>query len=329
MTPPPRHSLFATCPDAIGIRHSRSAFTMVELVVVIAIILIIVGLAAPAATTMWAQQKQAQTENAIQGLLMTARARALQADGVESGFLAYMDEQGNQHLAPIEKAVATAAEVETLALQLNLDVGQARTAADLAFQDVFIICDEPDQILPAPMRIVPRYVVDGEPTGSNVTYLGFADEELTDNDFNAVAKDQAQRHRNFFTLIFSTDGELLVNRNVLIKDENSNSAKDSLGDRTELHVAPEVAQYFSRVSGQPLEIDPTGSGILVDNLIADPNGDVAINFASVDGLLVYDDSSFKGLAAAEKRPFLVGTGRPIYVGRYTGALVRGPVGQAP
>jgi hypothetical protein len=55
----------------------------------------------------------------------------------------------------------------------------------------------------------------------------------------------------------------------------------------------------------------------------------ALNFTTVDGLLVYDDASFQQQPLDQKRSFLVRTGRPIYVSRYTGTVVRGPLGDTP
>ena len=57
-------------------------------------------------------------------------------------------------------------------------------------------------------------------------------------------------------------------------------------------------------------------------------GEVAINFPSVDGLLVYDNSVFRSLDLAEdKRDYLLESAQPFYVNRYTGAIIRGPRGE--
>ena len=63
-------------------------------------------------------------------------------------------------------------------------------------------------------------------------------------------------------------------------------------------------------------------------LIVDPDDDkVALNFASVDGLLVYDDSLLAGIPATEQRTVLLRTAQPLYVSRWTGVVIRGPVGE--
>jgi len=280
------------------------------MVVVVAIILVILGLVLPAASTLWGQRKTAQADNAIQGLLMTARAKAMRADGVETGFLAFVDGEGNQHLVTIEQH------------RDNIHYP--------AWQNVFVITGQPDQVLPTPIRAVPRYVVI-EPGQGQEEWEVFRGEELANNDFNNLPKDQdqTQRHRNFFTLVFSTDGQLIQNRDVLIQD--ADAEENRFGDRTGLHVGPggskppTTTKFYLR-DGNEQDIDPTGDGIAIPFLVTDDQ-DVAINFPSIDGLLVYDDSVFNDLTVPEKRSFVLQRGRPLYVSRWTGAVIRGPVGE--
>ena len=186
------------CAGSSAYAETGRAFTLIEMVVVITIILIIVGLVLPAASTLWGERKLAQTVNAVQGLLMTSRADATATDGVESGFLSFVDDDGTQHLVAIEQS--------------------RENIANLAWQNVFVISDDPDQLLPAPMRVVPRYVV--EEPGAPPDPETFSGLELANNDFRDKPDDvdEPQRHRNFFTVVFTTDGHLLVNRDVLIYD---------------------------------------------------------------------------------------------------------------
>ena len=335
--------------SAFRIPHSPrcGAFTMVEMVVVVAIIVILVTLVAPAASTLWAERKQAQTENAIQGLLMSARARAVQSDGRESGFLVFLDEEGNQHLAPIERIHRDADivhRVESCLPQNQRGVfgGLLDPLGQVAWQNIFVIRDEPDQVLPAPMRIIPRYAVDREGANPATRHLAFSDAELSNHDFANPPGDQAQRHRNFFSIVFSTSGELLINRDVLIMECNADHAETAaagskLGDRTNLAIgaaSPYVSTYFSRdpngPTGTETPIDIGASSNTFPNLIvAGDSQTTAINFASVDGLLVYDDAAFRELPDAEKRTLLERAARPIYIARYTGTVVRGPLGEKP
>ena len=303
---PSRRGLLTASAIAPGAAE-RPAFTLVELVVVVTIILIILGLVGPALTEVWQGRKESEAINTLQGLLMTARARSLEADAVESGYFIYVDAQGTQHLAPIEQVYSR--------------------VADPAWQDVFAIAGDRDHVLPAPMRIVPRYVVD-DPTG-HASYELFSDDELVNNDYNVLPQggDPSQRHRNFFTLIFSVDGQLLVNRSVLVKDVDADD--DKIGDRTGLPVgiADETgANMFYARDGAKLTL---GLGDPTSMLLVDPETPtVALNFPSVDGLLVYDNTVLTSAPAPEvARALLLKDAQPLYVSRWTGVVIRGPVGE--
>lgn len=315
----------------------RFGFTLVEMVVVVAIVLIILGVALPAASALWNDRKVAAAEGTIQGLLMTTRARAMQADGAETGFLAFVDSQGVQRLVSIAHTDPIArlnpAELATLA---PADVRVLRRA----YQNVFEITANPDQLLPVPMRVVPRYVVDNPAAGAAPTTF-FDDAELANSDFEKlpVGGNQAQRHRNFFTMVFSTDGQLVVRRDVLIQDTDLIERREAgvgRGDRTGLLVGPgppaavaTTNEYYDADSDIPIPIDPTN--VEIPFLVRDdPASDVAMNFPTVDGLLVYDDSLFNGLStAAQKREYMLRAARPLYVSRWTGAVIRGPIGETP
>ena len=88
--------------------------------------------------------------------VMTARARALRPDGGEVGFLAYVDGEGMQHLVPIEPHPCA--------------------LTNSAWQNVFVPTSERDQVLPVPMRVMPRYAVVRQ-TGAP-SFDEFSDEEL-------------------------------------------------------------------------------------------------------------------------------------------------------
>ncbi len=303
----------------------RRAFTLVEMIVVIAIILVIVGLVVPSVSALWNQRKFASAVNTLQGMLMVARTEALRADGVDTGILFYLDEEGTQHLALLEQARPP----EGL-----LAIDRA------AWQNIFVVKPDRALTLPPPMRLVPRQALDAETSGA--TFEGFSDPELANNDFATPpsASDQAQRHRNFFSMIYSTDGQLIVGRDVLIQDAYAVaalSAVQNVGDRTGLPVGvgepddPEAAtttQYYLRDNrnGQRAPIDPQRRRPF-PYLVSDDR-DVAINFSSVDGLLVYDDSLFNdAFEPPQKRAMLRRDAQPLYVSRWTGVVIRGSAGE--
>jgi len=295
------------------------------MIVVVAIVLVILGLILPAASTLWNERKTAQAVNAVQGLLMTSRAKAMEADGVESGFLAFVDEEGAHHCVSITQASPSKEELANLN---PLECAKLRRAYAIVFE----ITDDRDQVLPKPMRVVPQYVVD-VPTTADSDPDTFSGLELANNDFQIPPDDvdEVQRHRNFFTMVFSTDGHLLVNCDVLIQDEDQNG--DGIGDRTGLRVGPgpphnsaTTTQYYT-ISGDATNIDPEPNPKEIPFLVTDED-DVAINFPSVDGLMVYDDSLFNEVTTPEKRSFLLRVGQPLYVSRWTGTVIRGPVGES-
>ena len=322
------------CPAPTSPRGSAArtcSFTLIEMIVVVAIVVILVALILPAANTMWEERKLADAETTIQGMLQTSRAKALQASGVETGMFFFVDNGGVQHIVPIKQGPGEQ-DLENL--------------GNPAWENVFRVVPGRVYSLPAPMRVVPRYVVEEDPDDEHPARV-FSEEELARNDFRTLPPDgevnNAQRHRNFFTMVFSNDGELVVWRDVLIQDADHDG--DGEGDTSGLHVdyrldppkAPEVYQYYPQnKSNTPKLIDPTINveppderkiPLLVNDVDSD-HAEVAINFPSVDGLLVYNDALLNGIdTASEKRAFLLRTARPFYVNRNTGAVIRGPLGE--
>lgn len=321
----------------------RHAFTLVELVVVIAIVLVLLGLVLPGATKMWEERKVSDAENVIQGLLVTTRARAQRPNSTESGLLFYLDRSGAQQVVAIEQvnregAVSVAAECNNDHPKNNPGMMYNREA----WLDVFHVVGDSPYTLPPPMRVTPRYAVLPDATPSMFT---FSDDELANSDFEkpfSAVFDVAQRHRNYFTIIFDNRGEMRVWRPVLILDYDRDG--NSRGDVTGLPVGfdtagnkPNVNKYFD-IDGVPPLINtfrgkPTGGGeketicylVVEDAKASDP---VAINFPSVDGLLVYDDSAFSEAGdPAAKREYLIRSAQPFYVNRLTGAVIRGPLGE--
>ncbi len=320
--PQSRGSALRPPPFATG------GFTLIEMIVVVGLVLVLVGLLMPAASTLWEQRKMADAENTLQGLFMTARSRALQARGGQTGLFFFLDRDGTQRILALEQAFD----------KVN--------PASRVLLDVFRVSENRQESLPVPMRAVPRYIVDRDQTGPSDDADTFSDEELINNSFENPPNtaNVGQRHRNFFSLIFTTEGQLLARRDVLIRDNDDNA--DGLGDRTGLPVGrgpgvspiePAVQRYLPQ-TGAAEDIDPDGipPPETVDNLISVPGASaaLALNFPSADGVLIYDDALLNHLRAGDPatdgpafREFLLRSAQPFYISRLTGAVIRGPVAE--
>jgi Tfp pilus assembly protein FimT len=299
------------------------------MVIVVAVILLVLGIVLPAASTLWKQRRISEAQDTISGLLMTTRAKAMENDFGDSGLLFYLDDTGVQRIAAINQDAARAANPDTRETWAN----------------VFNILPERTYALPVPMRVVPRYTVYDPTTEPNPVKRFDTDnpDELSNNDFTTLpgGADQAQRHRNFFTMIYSSDGQLRVGREVLIRDIDDVDSQDEddcpnnlKGDVSGLCLGDPAAveEYYDPKTNQKKLIDvnpdPVTGFDQVDFLTVDQSS-VALNFPSVDGLLVYDESLFAAAGdAAAKRKYLLESAQPFYVHRLTGAVIRGPVGEA-
>ena len=316
----------------------NGGFTLVEMVIVLAIVLMLVTLVLPAASTMWRQRRVADAQNLMSGLLMTARAQALQSDFGESGLFFYVDDKGTQRVAAINQDAQRVSITDPATGRRRFPYIDPQLRE--AWASVFSVVPGKTYALPSPMRAVPRYVVDDPASAAfasmpNAAALTFSPEELANNDVYRTptpTADQAQRHRNFFTLIYDSNGRLQVRRDVYVRDIDSDPTENPGGDVTGLRVPPPtdttgVANGFVLTSNAPAELDPTGNDITVVSLIIDDT-QTAINFPSVDGVMIYDDSEFAAAGGPEdKRNFVTGSGQPFYIQRVTGTVVRGPVGE--
>ena len=304
-----------SCPRKRG-HATRGGFTLVELVVVLAIISMLALTALPTISRMWRSSQSANAENQMRGLVRSARTRAL-ADK-EGGLFFYVESN-------VQKIVFIEAEPPELTLA-SPDFAAGVTEQTAA--DRFRVLEDNVYEMPPPMRAVPLGVL----IEDNTDLLYWTEDELANDNYDSpdvLTWDGAQNHRNFFTIIFSPEGHLLVGRDVLIHDPPANNPLAGEGQVTGLPVEP-ATQYQLPGAGPAKDLVPNG---LLSMLVADGTN-VALNFPSVDGLLVYDDSSFKEFPdgplnppLVDKRGYLKQSAQPLYITRQNAAIIRGPVGQ--
>jgi hypothetical protein len=295
---------------------------------VIGIILVLLTLVLPAVQRLWEDRKLADADNTLRGALMVARRTAMSPGTGDTGLLFALDANGVQRIYPIEQ---------------QPDPGLPPQLGEIVSQNRFVISPGREHSLLEPIRAVPRYAIIRQTT-SNEPYAFSADELAYDGSIegpNGFGWQEAQRQRNHFSMVFSSDGQLEVWRDVLIFDEDVDKGGDGdgFGDRTGLPSSGsgDVLQYFvideEAFGAREADIDPTGSGTPLQGLVV-PNEDTptAINFASVDGVLIYDDSAFRQLGGIEaaplKREYLLSNAQPLYVVPSTGEIVRGPLGES-
>jgi type II secretory pathway pseudopilin PulG len=137
----------------------------VEMVVVIAVIVILLALVVPAATQMWNQRAVSDAENAISGLLMTTRAKAMQGDMGEMGLFFFVDKSGVQQVATIAKspidpdrpAPDPTAAPDTVEGQI------AKWRQKDFWRDIYTIIGQP-RAMPSSMRVIPRKAMQWPPS---------------------------------------------------------------------------------------------------------------------------------------------------------------------
>jgi type II secretory pathway pseudopilin PulG len=313
------------------------------MVVVISIVIILVTIGLPAAQDMWQQQRRSDAVNLIEGMLKTTRAAAIQGGEGETGLFFFVDDRGVQRAAAIRRADPNSldARLDEYGYDLPFDkpvLGQNKTRYLLALENVFQVVQDRVYKIPPPYRVTPRYVVDPQASGGN-SWDFFSETELANNTFEELGSnvDNNQRHRNYFTLVFGPGGELLPGRDVLILDFDTLVENEARGDVTGLDVgydrskgATVTTWLVQNASSEAVPLEPETRTAIPFLVYDAENPDQAINFPSVDGLLLYDDSLFNEFTdPANKRAFLLRTAQPLYINRLNGGVVRGPVNENP
>jgi len=318
-----------------------SAFTLVELVVVIGIVSILAVTVLPIIANMWRETRGADAANRVNGLIRSARMRAL--GGRDTGLFFFV-ESGTQRVVFIQ---AEPPDYQPLPNgNPNPDLGQNQApnsgdeVKDQHAADRFRVLEGNVFQLPPPFRVAPLAVLD-PPTNATQDERLWNDDELANQKYdnvNVIFNNAGpQNHRNFFTIIFSPEGNLTQREVVLIHDpapptSNPAAAFGSGVGKITLLPVDAGTEYQPAAGSQPLQIGASLAGMV----FADNNGRIAaLNFPSVDGLLVYDDASFGQFPddddtdptnVVDKRDYLAKSGQPLYISWQTGAIVRGPTG---
>ncbi len=325
--------------QSIATTRIARGFTLVEMTVVLAIISLLALISLPSLSQMWTDNKLANIETTMGGLLKSARMRAL--SGREYGLFFFV--QNN-----VQKVAFIVADPPDLKVPPDVNFppnpdlggngyvsGPDKMTAQAAVDRFRVIGDNVFAI-PVPFRVTPTDVLREPDDGGN-----WSDEQLANEVYNSpeVVRGRragAQNHRNFFTILFSPEGRLLPGRSVLVHDPADTAVNDGfwgVGMVTGLPV--EYAAKWQQQAGGSRrgikDLNPKLPSML--SAAGRGAGAVALNFPSVDGLLVYDDAFFRDFPDGpvtppdeDKRDFLKRTGRPFYVSSQTGSVIRGPVG---
>lgn len=174
----------------------RKAFTLVEMVVAISIIVIILSLVLPAITTMWHQTHVQNAHHKVSNLLKVARTRSKSVTNIMYGVLFYVDPHTNREAAVfINGLMYPIAPDETYP-----DVGD-RFTIDTTTRYIFPMEDF--------VRISP------------LEALGWEDTDLLNNDY------RSGKQRNFFAIVFAR-GQRGPPNSYILYDVDADD--DGLGD---------------------------------------------------------------------------------------------------
>jgi prepilin-type N-terminal cleavage/methylation domain-containing protein len=288
------------CAHRCSIR-SRSAYTLVEILIVLAILVLVLSIVGPGVTTMWNQRLESQSDTVVIGALRSVRMQARNSG--ERGLLFFVNE-GRQQIVVIEPLHRM--EIRGPGGSLDAVIDQPNGLADC-----FRIVEGTVFNVPDPYRVTPLDVVR---TPSAWSGAELSNEKAVTDDLSGN-NNTNQRHRNFFSVVFGPDGRMRVGRNVLIYDPQGRTGM----------VTEDVARYFNRV-GVPVAFPGNLPSDLRD-MVSVGNQHTAVNFPSVDGLLVYDDAMFREFPPAGQREFLRKNALPYYISPAGGEVLRGPVGE--
>ncbi|NOX57633.1 MAG: prepilin-type N-terminal cleavage/methylation domain-containing protein [Planctomycetes bacterium] len=321
--------LTGQCVDAVrrAAPYERAAFrfqsfTLIELIVVISIIGILTALVVPGAAGLWSQRNEAASANMIRGLLQSVRTQAIRFG--ERGLFFYVDRDGVQRIAFIESDPSRGGTTPRDQFDCSAASQPLNCVTEAGAVNRFHVMNNKVYTVPTPFRIAPSWALTPvSPPGPvpfplNPSSSSAWPQQLQNQRFpiDTRGPDTPQYHRNFFTIVFDSAGQLIVGRPMLIHDTDADD--NGIGDRSRLGVF-DVVRWWDN-AGVRQDVD----GRLFDIVMLDDTH--AANFTSVDGLVVYDDSEVEGLAGGSIQSVMLSDGQSLYVSRYTGEVIFGPKG---
>lgn len=302
-------------PSRTTTSRTRPGFTLIELVVTIGVIVVLVGVTLPAVNRMYADSNRADLENSMSGLLRSARMQAINNN--DRGLFFYLD-------GDVQKCVIIEAKPQEADELIS-----ARDAADR----YRVIPDSIKSFAP-PFRVAPLGVLDEDDWQDD--QLSNANLFTTEVPMTTPAGSRPNNHRNYFTILFSSDGRLQVGRNVYIEDLRTNRPTMPMATPgPTIGIMVGDADKYQDDTGAEADFDNTNNAPVLD-LVVNEDG-IALNFPSVAGALIYDDSAFAEIPPAgggtgtffddQRRDIMINTGRPLYVVPQTGDVISGPLGE--
>ncbi len=275
------------------------AFTLIELMVVVAIIILLVGIAVPAVGPALNTSQQAQAIQQLTGAITIAQARAMSQGGyalrVERAFKTniagfMVDANGEPCLAYDKNGeLVSNSAFDPSAAPVWLDYQQIRYVRPSRVNP----CYEPtiDDVikLPPSVWLAPDYATS---TGFDVNYYNSSKTGLWSS---TTPPRSSQRFNPFetFCIVFDQSGQV-----------------------TELRA-------YNLVQSDKYQYQDQTQPRLISNVVVPPITWYPYN--SARGVIVYDRKQFESLGSdtAAKTSFLRQKGRPIFVNRFLGSLVEG------
>ncbi len=209
----------------ISMRFATRSFTLVELVVVIAVILILLGLVLPAASAIWQHSQVLNVDKRVINILRMARTRSLMLKHSSYGILVHIDPSFGSPLITYIRSKTTP----------DPTLGET-------FQDWQDVCD--------------RYEVDTE-VDFNQEFLarvGFSPLGIIEWEIADILNEdyRAGKQRNFFAIVFRR-GQREMSSPIIIYDEDADD--DGFGDQLSLSVGDVVGEFGGKLNDVLIDAD--------------------------------------------------------------------------